>query len=64
MTKDKRQRKILYEGDAIKNLQAVKNKYECSLGDDGGWCDGTKSSRCAFCVHVANDELNACELGI
>jgi len=64
MSKDKRRKKILHEGNAKENLQSVKSKYGCSLGDDGGWCDGVKSSRCAFCNYVVNAAANACGLGM
>ena len=64
MTKHQRQRKILYEGDPKKNLNELKSKNNCTLGDDGAWCDGLKSSKCAFCIHVGNTKQNACELGI
>ena len=38
-------------------------RYGCTLGDDGGWCDGHNAKRCPSVI-ITGQEKDACELAL
>jgi hypothetical protein len=42
-----------------------KAKYNCTAGDNGGWCDGVKARRCPMCLcHKKDLGDSGCYLAI
>jgi hypothetical protein len=50
----------------MKTEVELKQYYKCTLGTDGGWCDGTRHGKSMRCPQMmrCKDNSRACRIGV